>query len=192
MQYVGLDFETSGLRPEEGHVPLSLGFAWESEPLIAVRYWTFESAGEWDVEAMMVNKLHAPVQHSLTISAGEADWELCEWLIEFTEGELGTLVPVGWNVGSFDMRFMHKYFPNATKFFSHRPFELNTQVECCAMTLLTDTGRTLKEKIKNEIEEEAGDVKWHNAGFDAWASLRAKQLMDELLKSHRPQMKNSQ
>lgn len=180
-KHVALDFETSGLRPEDGHVPMTLGFAWRNENGdLESHMFKIQLPGPFQVEALTVNNLS--YQSLRDGSAADYDFAICKFL-QSRFGDIfkmkGQLVPVGWNVGSFDMRFMHKYFPEAAKFFSHRPLELNTMAFCIEEMF----NFQFKKDAKQRAMQFLGENNWHNAEFDAKASLLVFEYGLELLHS---------
>lgn len=185
---IGLDFETSGLSIRAGHVPLTLGLAWKHEPIgqeteIKTAEFSFHIPGTWDIEAMRVNKLTPPIYPYSTEDvigvATSHDGILCEFLVrQFGEPEK-QLRPVGWNVGVFDMAFFNFFFPQAAKWFTHRPLELNSLVYACGIA----TGKPdldWKGWIKDQLNANY-QAEWHKAEWDAKASLLAKDYLDDVL-----------
>lgn len=196
--YIGLDFETTGLDPLR-HLPLTLGLAWEAVDVAGGRVrmrgcefeFQFNATRRWDVEAMLVNEL-APTVRTFDISNGaniippeqadSYDLEICQFFMEQGWSPFDKkLVPVGWNVGGFDMRFMQTFFPQASKFFSHRYLELNSMLYVIEAMQFSVDKENLKAYAVEQAKADGIPVNWHNAEWDAIASLYAKCKMDEII-----------
>lgn len=200
--YIGLDFETTGLDPLK-HVPLTLGLAWESASGIVSHEFTFKfpSSGRWDVEAMHVNKIN-PEMYSvvrpeyIAEDIDRMDWEICSFLMEREWSPFDkSLIPVGWNVGGFDMRFMQTFFPQASKFFSHRYMELNSLAYAADFFSPYKSNVPIKEACKGWAEtagqHDGHEVNWHNAEWDAIASVYSFKFMRERLENAQQDLQNA-
>lgn len=141
----------------------------------------------WSEQALQVNGFtHARIQAGR--SPAEVDEELAAWLIARGVGPR-SLVPVGFNVGTFDMPFVRATLPDTARLFSYRACDLNTL--CFGLhraTIPTRATRTKpgatpptwkgwKRMAKRAAEESltARGIMpaWHDAGYDALAALEA-------------------
>jgi DNA polymerase III epsilon subunit-like protein len=163
--FVGLDIETTGSKPVEQYQVIQIG-AHRPGWARFVRDIGYETWNE-DPEAMAVNKFTAE-----RIRAGrpiaEVDRDLKLWLLDrsFRENEV---IPVGWNVGTFDMPYVRRYLPKSARFFSYRSVDLNA----VCFTLAEATGRdweTLKRQAKAYAAGIVAGVP-HDAGYDAEAAM---------------------
>lgn len=187
--FIGLDLETSGTDIDAGAVPIQLGMAvglantfcelvggWDfSEP-----YMGSDGEGAWSSEAAEVHGLSRDDIEGLPFSSySEAvERRALEWL---PAGPKHSLVAVGWNVGSFDFPFIRRYMPRLAEQFSYRFVDLNA----VAFTLAESRRRradnpdsvpgykSWKRRAKRAAEEMLGGENWHDAGYDAAASLAA-------------------
>lgn len=134
-------------------------------------------------QAMEVNKFT-----SERIKAGPAqeqvDWEANGWLDERLGAGKRDLHAVGWNVGAFDMPFVHEYLPALGDRFSYRSVDLNSILYSMADT--EDEYKELKGKAKTRAESALRALgiqsNFHDAGYDAANALMAfKYLREEIL-----------
>ena len=87
-------------------------------------------------------------------------------------------VPVGWNVGGFDMPFVRKFLPVSCELISRRSLDLNALCFAFEDARVTYHGERLSfSKWKELAHYYAGLVlpgeNWHDALFDAQAALEA-------------------
>jgi len=90
-------------------------------------------------------------------------------------------VPVGWNVGSFDMPYVRETLPLSARKFGYRALDLNA----VCFTIGEIMGRSWTS-VKGYAKKEAarrigGPERWHDAGYDALASIRAWDVLREML-----------
>lgn len=101
------------------------------------------------------------------------DLYLDEWLRARTEP--GQIIPVGWNVGTFDMPFIRRTFPHAARYFHpYRSVDLNSI--CYAFSRI-DSYDIMKRNAQQWACEQAGRGREHDAGYDARTSLLAFQWL---------------
>lgn len=82
-----------------------------------------------------------------------------------------SFICVGWNVGSFDVPYINREMPRLGDLLHYRTIDLNA-VCFTAERVVGDDYRTLKDEAKEYAEENMpGPTKWHDAGYDAQASL---------------------
>lgn len=190
--YIAIDFETTsldyyGLRPIQvgvAHVPFTdhVGFvsmAWDIN-------WEPGTYGmEIDPESLKINSF--TLDRIFWGEEGyqdhqEVDEELSNTLKRIKQRlQLGNkdeeLIPLGWNVGKFDMDIMRRFLPNSFALVSHRTRELNTAVALAAEVCGVDYQK-LKQDCKDYSEDMTSrhnDItgSWHDAEWDAVASLYA-------------------
>lgn len=199
---IGIDFETTGTNHNK-HVPLSLGLAWVQNGRYRTEHITFNlfsyDLHDWTPEAMIVNGMYLG-RHTHSIDAGaymnvvkEADYNLFNLLTEITTWT-GELVPTGWNVYGFDMRFLLHYFPkSAAMFYYSSRAELNTM--CTMMDRIQDkesgtTKNIIKKEANQIIEEEypkTSNLGAHNAEYDALLSLICYEILDNICLTMKPE-----
>lgn len=185
IQYVGLDFETSGTEPWGKTVPIQIGLSVGDGDDFAsyIGRWDW-SQYEWDPESAEVHKIS---QDTLKMAPAPfyVDIFASYWLVQ----KLGTnarmwTIPVGFNVAGFDRQFVSRWFPNLNKLLSYRSVDLNA-------ILFFQAGRSegkyvhLKKDIKRRAAENmpVHDVGEHNAGYDAALAFEVLRLLmlDEII-----------
>jgi DNA polymerase III epsilon subunit-like protein len=172
LKFVGLDIETSGTELDK-HQLIQIGVA-----VGCLKTFTMDVGYDMsdlviDEQAMEVHKISL----ARTVGAkrpNEVDDLLCQWL---TENDLKKLVAVGWNVAGFDMPFVRKYLPKASKFFSYRTVDLN------AICFATGRFKHMKKMSKKFAMDVLGTEQWHDAGYDAIASLLAFKYLEQKIVS---------
>jgi oligoribonuclease (3'-5' exoribonuclease) len=134
----------------------------------------------WEQEALDVNKF----THE-RIKAGPkpavVDKALVEWVKAQVPGERVKLIPVGFNVASFDVPYVRYWLPEFRKLLGYRSVDLNSVLYTAAKV----TGRGY-DKIKDAAKKYAVRVldrpeDFHNAGYDAAAALAAWEYLIKLL-----------
>jgi hypothetical protein len=121
-------------------------------------------------EAMEVNKFTDE-----RIRAGPAQWGVDRALFDFLEGsgaQPRRVVPIGWNVGSFDMPFVRQYLPRSAALFSYRTIDLNAVAFTVAAALGEDW-KNLKKQAQKYADDHLGSLgtQRHDAGYDAAAAV---------------------
>lgn len=181
---ISLDLESSGVN-ENSETILSVG---------AVRFsdmTSFYMEARHEVltvtpEAMRVNgfditTLDAVSKSSLT----EIDAKFLEWLKEdkfFKEGGKFCLIPLGMNVGTFDMAFVRRYLPMSAKLFGYRSLDLNSLVFEEAVRLnrpyreVKKAAKVLGLTVANEY---VPDLKPHHALWDAYSNVGVYRYFSE-------------
>lgn len=189
MTYIGLDLETSGTDIDAGALPIQLGMAnglassyssligWEQDDLMAG--WSDRSA---EVHGIPAQRVTIGKSHS-AFAAETIDGWAVEWLTTALDRDIApnSLVAVGWNVGSFDFPFVKRYLPKLGELFSYRFVDLNavcfTLAESRRRASMKPDGelgyKSWKKRVKRASEEAMGHGEWHDAGYDAAASLAA-------------------
>ena len=191
-KYIGLDLECTGGELSE-HVICQIGICVRTDggtPLM-FKSDVGSDAGsyKWEEAALKVNRFtHERIQ------AGPRWPEVNEFASTF----LTTFAPVpkrlttvGWAVGSFDLPFVNKESPIIMSRLQRKHVDLTG----VTLTLATAINRDAS-KLKKEIKAWAGkktieafsefgsaDDSWHDAGFDAVASLYAWQWIIDFMRS---------
>ncbi len=146
--------------------------------------------GEYKVteEALEVNKFtHERIQSGP--SQWQVDSELVQWVRERVPAASTPyglkLIAVGWNVSSWDMPFVRRYLPRFAEWVWYRAVDLNSVV----FTAQKVTGQSYdaikggaKQYAEYVLSKKYPESKWHDAGYDAAASLAAWDYLVKLLK----------
>lgn len=170
MMYVGLDGEMSSADLESGGALIMIGLSVQTDQ----GFETFESLlnpGEcvWQDAAKAVNTL-TPEQIAAAPSAAEVDAAAAAWLVERGgKPKRRRLVPVGYNVGAFDMPFVRKYLPATAGMFTRRALDLNALVYLESMRRGI-TFEQAKDLLNSQALPASGNP--HEAGYDAEQGLR--------------------
>lgn len=181
---IGLDGEMSDSEIDKGAVLIQIGVCDEHDN-------TFESLigyspGWYQTEkASSVHKI--PDEDILAAPrADQVDRSLHRWLEDRLEEAqarhehtgIRPFIPVGWNVGNFDMPFVRAFLPESSGLISRRSLDLNALCYSFEDARVTYQGeRRSFDKWKKLAQDYAGNVldedNWHNALFDARAALEA-------------------
>lgn len=181
---IGLDGEMSDSDLDKGAVLIQIGICDEYGN-------TFESligheAGWYQTE--QASAVHRIPDEDIIDSdcADQVDRRLCRWLQDRLEdararGEhtgLRPFVPIGWNVGGFDMPFVRAFLPESSGLISRRSLDLNALCYSFEDARVTYQGeRCSFSKWKSLSNDYAGrslgEDGWHDALFDAKAALEA-------------------
>lgn len=126
-RFFGLDFETSGTDIEAGAYPIEIGVAVADE-----RYGTIVRVPEhgvnaWSDPAELVHGISADTVTRLGEQLFVAEAKAITWLADFGlfHGKQMDRIAVGWNVASFDVPFLRRWFPNLAAQISYRTVDLN-------------------------------------------------------------------
>lgn len=132
------------------------------------------SASAGRIHGLDANKLDA--DDKLTIAS--LDQNLFDWLksdVFYKEGKKYTLIPMGLNVGSFDMAFVKEWLPKTSNLFGYRSLDLNSLLFVEAATKEGGRFPELKAQALAFGETIAtthfGSKARHNALYDAWVHL---------------------
>ena len=190
--FLGLDGEMSASDLARGGRLVQIGLAAgtaESDRFVEVIGW---AEGEFaaDPKAMAVHGIPAE-----RILAAPRAAEVDERAFAFCLAHGGsaahrTLIAVGWNVGAFDMPFVKDALPRTCSLFSRRTVDLNAV--CFTLGGVLRLGgsspkwNTLKRLAKDAAQAAllAGGTAttWHDAGYDALASLLAWQWLRDRIR----------
>ncbi|HVO53062.1 MAG TPA: hypothetical protein VMT37_01475 [Solirubrobacterales bacterium] len=175
--FAGLDGEMSG--PDPGiHRLIQIGVALDDDAAFCSRIgW---SDCRYEPDALAAIGLD-PADLAEGPPCEEVDERLHRWLVEHGAAE-GTVIPVGWGVSGFDMPFVVATLPRSHRLLSHRSVELNAVCHTFDGVLLGRDGpataeawkQRSKQEAERRLEDELGLAPaWHDAGYDARASLAA-------------------
>lgn len=205
LKFIGLDFETTGTSHEHS-APIEIGLASESGQSFGslIGGWRWHLAdgtptyGQntyiWDEEA---GEIHGITPDELN----DAPWpkavdeSASEWVRDVVGGEPKGIIAVGWNVAAFDFPFLRRYLPKTAASMSYRSVDLNALVFGITQAGLTQPYTNepwgyygLKSFVKEQaavgVEQQTGWApdNWHNAEYDALASVYAYFELLEVLK----------
>lgn len=185
---IGLDGEMSDSDLDQGAVLIQIGVCDDYGN-------TFESllgydAGWYKTErASAVHRI--PDEDIIAAQRPEqVDERLYRWLEDrlsdaWGRGEncgLRPFVPVGWNVGNFDMPFVRAFLPASSQLISRRSLDLNSLCYAFEDSRVTYQGERLsfsrwKEAAHRYADTALGNSNWHDALFDAQAALEAYRFL---------------
>ena len=194
IRLVAFDLETSGLDLAAGNVPIEVGAAFRDDSGNVQWFETriLHEAGSftWHPEAFKVNhfSLEEISDPRVANPAEIVDSDLAVWLDAAGDYRL---VPLGWNVGSFDWPFAKKWLPITASLFKDRYGNPAHQfADLNSMMFLIDASRDdgpSKSSIHHHVEWQAKiddiEVRWHSGGFDSYASLIAFEHLTEAVTS---------
>jgi hypothetical protein len=122
---IGLDGEMSDSELADGAVLVQIGVAFDAtERFSAILGWPEDSYFRTD-RAMAVHGIH-PVAIAAADPPAEVDVQLEQWLLaRGAASEKRALVPVGYNVGAFDLPFVAAFLPRTSQLLSRRVVDLN-------------------------------------------------------------------
>lgn len=183
IQYIGMDFESSGHDPWGRHVPIQIGMVvkpdkewgpWFYESLIGG--WQFDNCNDpvnnwvWSEKAFGV---HGIAKESLKDAppVWAVDIEAAAWLIRAV-GHRNSMfnITVGWNVAGFDRQFVTRWMPNLNRLLSYRTLDLGAVVFARAGTEKRAYAN-YKKAAKAYADSKLGPEGHHNALRDARAAL---------------------
>jgi hypothetical protein len=128
-------------------------------------------------EAMRVNGVDiTKVDDGARSTPPEVDDQLSTWLREssYYDGKRYRGIPMGLNVGTFDMRFVQKWLPITFRQFGYRSLDLNALIFAEAIRQGTGFDR-LKKQAKEAgaklADHYAPDRKAHDALWDAYSNI---------------------
>ena len=179
---IGLDGEMSDSELDKGAVLIQIG--------ICDQYGnTFESLighPEGWYKTEQASKVHCIPDEDILAAerAPEVDIRL-RWWLESRLGDallrgdhtgLRPFIPLGWNVGGFDMPFVRKFLPKSCEIISRRSLDLNALCYSYEQAEVTYHGERTsfnqwKQLAHDYAESRLGDTNWHDALFDAQAGL---------------------
>jgi len=182
MHELFLDIETSGLNPDK-HSILSIGMVVSLNGL--EDYQSFYREIKYDElvvspEAIEINKYDFTIQKN-RVPLVAADEAAVIFLKKYYHPDEKPL-PIGLNVGSFDMQFINRQMPLLATKLSHRAVDLNSLMYMLAHKHSRDFKELKKEmsdKAHKEVSSFALGVSKHNALYDAVFNLSLYLMIKE-------------
>lgn len=184
MNFAGLDIETTGTCPDKHHRLIQIGIAlpngfnitWDVYPIGDINI----CAKSMEINGFTLGRIYdAPLQTDVDAYIST---ELA--LQGYTHA---SLIPVGWNVGVFDMDFVKRELPETAKFFIFGHDEISAKcmdLNALAMFYAYKTGVPLndfKKQLKAEAAKRLGLDKEHDALYDAKSALVILEILKEYL-----------
>lgn len=173
---ISLDLETSGTDESETTI-LSIGCVRLSDNqsfYADVRHKSLTVTPE----AMRVNKIDIMIVDETGRKAlSKVDLEFREWLRSdkfYEEGKTYTLIPMGMNVGTFDMKFVRKYLPKSAALFGYRSMDLNAMIFAEAVRRnvpFMHVKRAAKVLGTSYAHDHVPDLGPHHALWDAYSNI---------------------
>jgi len=167
--FLGLDGEMSSSELSEGGKLIQIGIS-TAEGLNR-SYSMNPGDCQWSEEAEAVHGLSLELVQSFR-SPAEVDADLYEFLIALGADpkRRSKTIPVGFNVGAFDMPFVKDSLPKSFSLFSRRTVDLNAI--CFALDYSLDNGHvvnaeTWKKRAKAYAIKKIGMENQHDAGWDS-------------------------
>jgi hypothetical protein len=167
--FIGLDGEMSSSELSEGGKLIQIGLSTEDGYQISMNMNPGEC--QWSERAFEVHGITLESLQSATLP-DEVDSQVYDWLIAIgaDTNNRGKTIPVGFNVGAFDMPFVKDSLPKTYSLFSRRTVDLNAL--CFALDYSIDNGmpmraETWKKRAKAYAIEKIGMENQHDAGWDS-------------------------
>lgn len=180
-RFIGLDIETTGLNPDTGCRVIQIALALDNGVTI-VHDVRPNGLIAYEPEAMVINGFTV----ARIEAANDPHTVLIRTLYQLRQHvkDDDELIAVGFNVGSFDLRFLREdYFQALVARFSHRCVDLT------AFTMLMSvqemrTHADVKEELRARIEpvmlnKYRLNPQWHDAGYDAMAALETFRYLSD-------------
>lgn len=179
--FIGLDGEMTSSELSDGGALIQLGLSvFVSGEMKSISfginpYWDGDDV-QWDEVAASVHGIPREEVHSFDPPV-LVDLGLFTWLQDTVDAKVNkrnSNVPVGFNVGAFDMPFVKKLLPKTFSLFSRRTVDLNAL--CFALDGKVDNGMpvkfdTWKKRAKLYAIDKIGYENQHDAGWDAMMHL---------------------
>lgn len=182
---IGLDIETSSSDLSYGEI-LQLGVAYKiNDEYYTTEYNLFFDKSiwhdkNWSKESENVHKI---TKKSLTKNKDTYDSVQSKIinLLNKTFGERSIIIPVGFNVGSFDLQFIKSKMPILYSRLSYRVIDLNSLFLYKSLNSFDfNEFIEIKNNAKLDIAKNLSEKKEHNASYDAKLAL----LILEKIKSN--------
>jgi DNA polymerase III epsilon subunit-like protein len=188
--YVGIDLETSGTDWRKhgiiqvGAAVLGLPGANGLQPYTEATYVSDVNVEDREIDPE-ATKIHGFSEERMRSApaAGDVDANLAEFLkrLENWRGVKHRLIAVGWNVAGFDLPFIADRFPRSYDLLSDQTSDLNAAAFLLSDALDIDFSK-LKERAKRYAARELGGTeRWHDALYDARASLHCREYFRRLV-----------
>ena len=167
--YIGLDGEMSSSELAEGGKLIQIGLFTQGGYQLSMKINPGEC--QWSERAFEVHGITLESLQSAPLP-DEVDSQVYDWLIAIgvDTNSRGKTIPVGFNVGAFDMPFVKDSLPKTYSLFSRRTVDLNAL--CFALDYKEENGmpvkaETWKKKAKEYAIKKIGTENQHDAGWDS-------------------------
>jgi oligoribonuclease (3'-5' exoribonuclease) len=173
---IGLDIETSTNNTLSG-VIIQIGVAFYKNNEIYSEQWSVKypisywNNDNWSLESSQVHNISKQYLDQSSNNIEELDAILYNYLKSLNSEAI--FIPVGFNVGSYDLMFIKKEMPKLHSILSHRTIELNTLflIQSKKGDYINRNWSEKKKHTINKIIAKLGENKLHSAGFDALLAL---------------------
>ena len=182
--FLGLDGEMSSSELSEGGKLIQIGISTLDGNN---RSYTMNPGEcQWSEEAEAVHGLPLELVQSFR-PAAEVDEDLYEFLMSIGADpkRRSKTIPVGFNVGAFDMPFVKDSLPKSYSLFSRKTVDLNAL--CFALDYSVDNGHvvnaeTWKKRAKAYAVEKIGMENQHDAGWDSLMHIYCFEYLRQIIK----------
>jgi len=185
--YIGLDGEMSSSELSEGGKLIQIGLFTQDGYQLSMKINPGEC--QWSERAFEVHGITLESLQSAPLP-DEVDSQVYDWLIAIgvDTSSRGKIIPVGFNVGAFDMPFVKDSLPKSYSLFSRRTVDLNAL--CFALDYKEENGMpvkaaTWKKRAKAYAIEKIGTENQHDAGWDAEMHLRSYEYLRGIINNER-------
>ena len=197
--FIGLDFETSGTSHETA-APIQIGLATRTEIFGGlVGGWDWDDEYEWSYEAQEIHGIERAELEGCP-NAPSMDSQASLWLTQALDLPPKKIIAVGWNVAAFDFPFLRRYFPATASGMSYRSVDLNAILFGIVEARMTDPynrvwdyyglKKAAKQYAAECVQREFPDMftgeEWHDAAYDAIASLHAYDFLTYEIRTSEP------
>lgn len=173
---IGIDIETSSNDNNIGEI-IQLGIAYKNNNEIhTIEYNLFFELTNWNdknwtMDAEIIHKIRKESLALNKYTYDSTEKEIIQ-LLDRTFGENSIIIPVGFNVGSFDLQFIKNKMPNLYNRLSYRSIDLNSLFLFYNLKNYDyNEFISMKKNTKLDIIDNINESNEHNASFDAKLAL---------------------
>lgn len=187
--FCGLDGEMTSSEISEGGALIQIGLSLAPDTTFTATIGHRPGSYTADPKAMAVHGI-TEAAIAAAPSAAVVDAQARRWLLAHGASTAKKLViPVGFNVGAFDMPFVKATLPGTYRLLSRRTVDLNAV--CFAMDGMPYEGSTprwtgwkrlAKRAAAQTLADVGVDAAWHDAGYDAAAALVAFEWLKRIIR----------
>lgn len=191
IRFIGLDGEMTSSDLAGGGALIQLGLsAFVDGEMKSISfginpYWDGDDI-DWSEDAAAVHGITREEVYEFE-SPGLIDLALFSWMQATVGAKVSKRrdnIPVGFNVGAFDMPFVQKLLPHTFSLFSRRTVDLNAL--CFALDRKVENGMpvkfdTWKKRAKLYAIEKIGYENQHDAGWDAMMHLHSFEYLRDVM-----------
>ena len=184
--WIGLDIETTGSDRDQ-HQMIQIGVAYGIGRTFVSDIGWASGKYNWTKQALAINKFtHERIWAGPP--ASDVDQRLYRFLTA-SGATKGSLVPVGWNVGTFDMPFVRETLPVTATLFGYRSTDLNSacfllegkglpeSMIASKVPTWMDWKAMAKAHARDILRNMGYEIKVHDAEYDAIEALFAYQRL---------------